>query len=213
MGKKQEEAVVRITARYVAEVRAGRRPDIADYLVRYPQYADAIADFITYYHAIEAYEPGQTASVPLSDISRIALERALDAQQPAVTTLLTVNKQRFSLSQLAMQLDLSVDMVALLEWRVLDPSTIPLELYRRLASVLHQPLDAVLAYFALPAQEDGADQGRRLPLRVAEDRVSYPMQEGEPAQRQSFRQALEASSQLSFVQKATWYDMLSHEEI
>jgi hypothetical protein len=49
----KEEEVQRITARYVAETRAGRHPKLSEYIRRYPQYADAIADFVAYYHAIE----------------------------------------------------------------------------------------------------------------------------------------------------------------
>src|SRR5437667_5271174 len=82
----QEAAVVRITARYVAELQAGRQPRLGDYLARYPQYAEAISEFVAYYHAIEADLPGEAlseqeqalaSSLPhLSDSSRMALERA-----------------------------------------------------------------------------------------------------------------------------------------
>jgi hypothetical protein len=57
MDREQEEAVLRITALYVAELEAGLHPRLSDYLARYPQYAGAIADFVAYYHAVEADLP------------------------------------------------------------------------------------------------------------------------------------------------------------
>lgn len=39
MDREQEEAILRITAQYVAEVRAGQEPKVSDYLARYPQFA------------------------------------------------------------------------------------------------------------------------------------------------------------------------------
>src|SRR5262249_30289942 len=62
MDRQQEEDVLRITAQYVAEVQAGQQPRLSDYLVRYPHYADAITDFVTYYHAVEADLPLEAVS-------------------------------------------------------------------------------------------------------------------------------------------------------
>ncbi len=53
MNSKQEEAVQRITAQYVAEMHAGQKPQLSTYIARYPQYANEIAAFIAYFHAFE----------------------------------------------------------------------------------------------------------------------------------------------------------------
>ena len=65
MDRKQEEIVQRITARYVEEVRSGHQPAMSDYLARYLQFADEIADFIAYYHAVEVGLPHETDQMPI----------------------------------------------------------------------------------------------------------------------------------------------------
>src|SRR5579863_5294810 len=83
MDREQEEVVLRVTAHHVEEVEAGHTPEISDYLARYPQYADAIARFITYYQTVEL-PLSQSASSPLdaedlnefADDVHIAIESA-----------------------------------------------------------------------------------------------------------------------------------------
>jgi hypothetical protein len=53
MDREQEEVVLRCTAHYIEALQAGHQPEISDYLARYPQYADAIANFIAYYQTVE----------------------------------------------------------------------------------------------------------------------------------------------------------------
>src|SRR5579863_6718993 len=76
--KEQEEVVLRLTAPYVNEVQAGHHPTISDYVARYPQYADAIATFITYYQTVEWHVSSLSGSSDLLDItgSREAVENA-----------------------------------------------------------------------------------------------------------------------------------------
>ena len=77
MAREYDDAVLRITARYVAEVRAGHQPRLSDYLARYPQYAEAITDFVAYFHAVEVDIPATTNIMPpLSEQSRSALDQA-----------------------------------------------------------------------------------------------------------------------------------------
>jgi hypothetical protein len=78
MDREQEEAVQRITERYLAELRAGQQPTVGDYVARYPQYANDIADFVAYYHAFEADVSETMMPAPLSELSRYALQRALE---------------------------------------------------------------------------------------------------------------------------------------
>src|SRR5712691_5386363 len=110
MDRAQKEAVQRITARYVEEVRAGYRPNISDYLARYPHYANEIIDFVSYFHAVEVDVPTETLPVPaLTGQFRIAMESAWkhagksNAQTTArITTLLiTASKHRLTLWELA----------------------------------------------------------------------------------------------------------------
>ena len=229
MDRQQEEDVLHITAQYVAEVQAGQQPRLSDYLVRYPHYADAITDFVTYYHAVEADMPVEylpprqdspfTASsigeLPqLSETSRAALEQAWKhiEQHERIptnldTTLLTIaSKQGLSMSQLADEIGLSSDIVEKLTGTrlLIDPATIPQEVLRRLKHVLHTPLSAIHASMRRSSQ--GADQ-----LQIAEAQPSYNTGQQQASHVQSFREAIEQSLQLSTEQKAAWRDILARE--
>lgn len=222
----QEEVVLRITARYVAELQAGKQPRLSDYLARYPQYADAISEFVAYYHAVEADVPGEPANMStLSEVSQVALQRALDGVSqpvgvPLVATLAAegqgrrptlleiAQKQQLTLLQLVAALDLSTDIAAMLVGiptvgtRLIEPSTIPQEVLRRLARILQQPLSAIQAYFGFSGQQQAM---------VAETPSPYQIEKQSPHQRQSFRQAVEDSHELSDEQKAFWREILEHE--
>jgi hypothetical protein len=219
MDRAQEEEVLRITARYVAELQAGRQPRLGDYLARYPQYAEAISEFVAYYHAVEADLPGEAlseqdqalaSSLPhLSDSSRMALEHAWKRISPRElapgdvnTTLLAVaSRQGLSLSQVASEAGLSDDIVEKLlsVHPTIKAATIPQEVFRQLARVLHQPLDAIQTYFGLASR-----------LQVAETPTAYTTG-SQDAQEQSFREAVEGSERLADEQKATWRDILVSE--
>ena len=219
MDRAQEEDVLRITEQYVAELQAGRQPRLGDYLARYPQYAEAISEFVAYYRAVEADLPGEAlgeqgqplaASLSqLSDSSRVALERAWERISPGElvpgdvnTTLLAVaNRQGLSLAQVASEVGLSGDIVEKLigVQPTVKAATIPQEVFRRLAHVLHQPLEAIQAYFGLAAR-----------LQVAETPIAYDTG-SQDARQQSFREAIEQSEQLPNEQKAAWGNILAHE--
>jgi hypothetical protein len=77
MDREQEEMVQRLTARYVSEYANGKQPRLSEYLSSYPQYTDMIADFVTYYHAIEVDLTQESDIIPpLSQASRAALDEA-----------------------------------------------------------------------------------------------------------------------------------------
>lgn len=226
---RQEEDVLHITAQYVAEVQAGQQPRLSDYLVRYPHYADAITDFVTYYHAVEEDLPVEylsprqdspftAASVgelpQLSETSRAALQRAWKhieqhERMPTNldTTLLTIaSKQGLSMSQLAAKIGLSSDIVEKLAGTrlLINSATIPQEVLRRLKHVLHTPLSAIRTSMRRSSQ--GADQ-----LQIAEAHTSYHTGQQQASHVQSFREAIEQSLQLSAEQKAAWRDILARE--
>ena len=214
MDREQEEAVLRITAQYVEEVRAGHQPKLSDYLARYPQFAAEIADFVAYYYTVEVDLPGETSIIsPLAGDFHIVTDPAWRSLlQPGATStyklatlLVTVNQQRLTLSQLADQVGLSVDIVAKLEQRKIAASSIPKEMYKRLAETLQQPMRAIEAYFESFNERSSYRQ------QVAEAQVAYQVNEQPAIPVQSFREALEESVQLSGEQKHVWFDVLSHE--
>lgn len=238
MNREQEEAVLRITAEYVAEVQAGHAPRLSDYLARYPQHADAITAFVTYYHAVEVDLPAASGVVPpLSERSSTALERAWERIQvpvgtgfivpsvsdsPLTTLLAIANKRHLSLEKLAVKSGLSLDIIEKLERRMIVASTLPQELLKRFAALLQQPFSVIAAYFGLSDQSqpmsledslgDPTNVGASLArVRVAEARPLYQVEEASDIQSQSFREAIEQSVQLSDEQKAVWKDILSSE--
>jgi hypothetical protein len=227
VGKQQDEELLRITAHYVAEVEAGRRPLLSDYVARHPQYAAAIADFVTYFHAIEA-GIAQESNVPepLSPLSRRALdhlEASIAQTEPeeratqVITSLLPGRgKRRRSAAQLAQATGLSEDIIVQLEQRTIHPRTIPYEVPRRLARALRKSRVAVQTYLASSPALEKQFADRSQHRRVAEESAAYGVEahEGndpEAMSPKSFRRVLEESSQLSPEQKATWYAMLDQE--
>ncbi len=213
MDKEQEEVVQRITARYVAELQAGKHPRLSDYLSRYPQYAEAITDFVAYYHATELQVPEELEVVaPLSQTSRVALDEAwkrvlysekADTIAPAMSQM-TLNNSGKSLSQLAVEVGLSVDILEMLEQRIVDAATIPREVCTRLAKALQQPLAAIEMYLGLA-------EGKQLAQGIAEASTSYHMVGPSNIQKQSFRDVVERSVQLPGDQKDAWRGILTKE--
>lgn len=224
MDREQEEAVLHITADYVAEVQAGHAPRLSDYLVRYPQYADEIAEFVTYYHAVEADLPGESLVMPsLSERSSVAVGRAWEriersdrASSDSLATLLAIASRRhLSLVELAVKSGLSQDIIEKLEQRMVAASTLPQELLRRLATIVEVPVGVIAACFGLSSHSQMGESGNVAAslarAKLAESPASYKMGEASDVQGHSFRETIEQSPQLSDEQKAIWRDILSRE--
>ena len=222
MDREQEEAVLYITARYVAEVQAGQQPRLSDYLSRYPQYSDAIADFVAYYHAIEADVPGESLEEPLvgtlSPLSAdfyIAIDSAWKRISQPTDEKISTNKQiplreiakaqKLTLSQLAGTIGLGVDVIMKIDQHRINTSTIPGEVFNRLASALHQPLDAIRASV-------GGSNSWAV-TQVAESPASYNVGQQPGMQAETFGEAVETSTELSDEQKAFWHDILFSESL
>ncbi|HLZ80658.1 MAG TPA: hypothetical protein VKP04_03440 [Ktedonobacteraceae bacterium] len=216
MDREQEEFVQRITARYVEEARSGQRPFIGDYLARYPQYADEIADFVAYYHAFEVDLPDETRIIPvLSGQFRGAVDTAWERvvateiqTSSTFTSLLgAAGKRQFTVFQLAERLGLSDDILAKLERRAINATTIPGELIRLLADVLQEPSSVVQAFFGISQsyQKHQAFQA----LHVAEAQAVYQANGNE----QSFREVIEESVLLSEERRHAWIAIMDREDM
>ena len=213
MDREREEFVQRITARYVEEVRTGLRPNVSDYLVRYPEYADEIADFIAYLHAFEGDLPYETQSMPvLSGQFQGAIDTAWERVLPSlgrptstITSLLgTAAKRHLTVSQLAERLGVSKDILLKLEQHTIIATTIPGELITLLAKVLQEPSSAVQAFFGI-----SQTQQTQQTLQLAEAQATYQVN----GQAQSFQESIEESEQLSEEQRHAWYVLLEQEEL
>ncbi|GHO61033.1 hypothetical protein [Ktedonobacter robiniae] len=205
----EREEIMRITARYAEEAQEGRSPSLSAYLARYPQYREELLDFISYYQAFEAPLPMNTSLASLSEVSREALERAytsqaqLPTQDVAVRSLFESRQQQpVTPRQLADVLELSEDIVQLLERRALLPGSIPATLSQCLAGVLGYSPAAIEAFFA---SREPSNTFSRPGLKVAEPRGPY----GENQESLTFAQAVAASAHLSSERKAAWLERLS----
>ncbi len=222
MSREEEEAVLRITAHYVEELREGRQPRLSDYLLRYPQYADAITEFVTYYHALEVEVPveapvaskevSRASMLPLSEGSRMAMDRAWNRLSQAggvgsnssMTLQLAASKRQKSLLQLAGEVGISVDIMEKLAQSMIDVATIPKEILKRLAQALVEPLDVISGILAVSAN-------KRMVHGVAESASDYSLRKQSHVQTQSFREAVERSPNLSNEQKDVWRGILDAE--
>ena len=160
---------------------------------------------------------------PLSARTSAAVGRAWERiEQPdsassgLFTPLLTLASRRHvSLVELAVTSGLSQDILEKLDRRMVAASTLPQELLKRFAKILQQPLDVITACFGLPSHFQMGEPGNVAPslprAKVTEAPSSYQIREASSVQRQSFREAIELSAQLSDEQKAIWEDILNRE--
>jgi hypothetical protein len=214
MDREEEEMIQRLTARYVSEFRAGQHPQLSEYLLRYPQYADMIADFVTYYHAIEVDIPREAEIIPaLSQTSRAALEawkNVLHADFEEYNTLNSLQTAAYhvhkSFLQLALEIGLSQDILQKLDLHSIDAATIPLELCHRLAKALQRPLAAIEIYLGLVEQKQ-LIQG----LALAENPPVYHIEDQPDVLLCSFQEAVEQSNYMSDEQKGAWHTILVDE--
>jgi hypothetical protein len=216
MTEQPEDMLLQITARYVSELQTGQQPRLSEYLARYPQYAEAIADFVSYYHTAEMQAPDDLTLAPsLSETSRSILQQ-FQAEKPPValsalpTLLAGPGNRLMTLSQIANRINLSADIVLLLEQRSIDPTTIPDVVISRLAAVSDYTTDDIKLYLAAtPTLNTGVSQRKQ--LKVAET-GSYHMSTTNNHKLPSFRQIVEASHTLTTEQKAFWLAMPGQED-
>jgi hypothetical protein len=215
MDREQEEMFQRLTARYVSEYRTGQRPRMSEYLSRYPQYADMIADFVIYYHAIEVDATLESEIIPpLSQTSRAAFDEAwknvvyadIEAHNTLNSLQVAAESVNKSFFQVSLEIGLGQDILKKLDQHSIDAATIPQELCRRLARVLHRPLFAIEKYLGLMKQ-------KQLTPDVAESPAIYQIevQPGLAVHAHSFQDAVEQSKDMSDEQKGVWHSILVHE--
>jgi hypothetical protein len=215
MDREQEEMIQRLTARYVSEFRAGQRPRLSEYLSRYPQYADMIADFVAYYHAIETDVPQESDSIPpLSQTSRAALDEAwknivytdFEVNNTLNSLQMSANKVNKSFLQLALEINIGQDILIKLDQHAIDAATIPQALCHRLAKALHQPLAAIEMYLR-PGKQ------RQATMRIAESSSLCQIEEESvlDVHVSGFQEAVEQSRHMSDEQKGDWHTILVNE--
>ena len=130
-----------------------------------------------------------------------------------MTTLFaTATGQRLLPSQLAAELDLSIDIILLLEQRAIASATIPHVLCGQIATLLQQPGAVVQEYLCALNQHQSrsAVQNRKQQMKVAEEGIGYiaPHIVDKP----SFRAVVETSLQLLAEQRSHWCSILDAEE-
>ena len=212
MDNEHEEMIQRLTARYVAEYHAGRQPRLSEYLLRYPRYADVLADFVSYFHAVEIDLPLESEIIaPLSQTSRAAYIEAMEKVEQTGLELRgnleslhqALEKAHKSLHQVSQEVGLGQDILHALERQRIDVATIPLEVSRRLAKALHQPVSALEIVLGLGRRE----LHHQL---VAEQPSDYDIEDQSVLHVEacSFQEAIERSEHMSDSQKRNWRAIL-----
>lgn len=143
----------RITAHYADDYRSGLAPRIETYLQRYPQYASELLEFAVYFHTIgfDAEAPDLSPAPELSPAAQRAMQRIRAASttpqvQPIEGLVKQGAKVGYSARKLAEAVELTIEVLAKLEARVIAVATIPPTLVARLATALQVAPEAISAY-------------------------------------------------------------------
>lgn len=211
MDSEQDAEFQRLTAQYIEEVQAGQHPSLSDYITRYPHYADALADFIAYYHLFEADllteqvpepdEVNDAAQTAWRDVQRRLLSGIANGEKatPIRTLYSNARHEPITVQQLVAALQLNEQIVQLLEQHALRPQTIPLELLRRLTLVLGYSLEDVQQFFTSQNSQRSTESA----TQIAESSGLYSALD--------FLHVVESSATLSLEQKAYWRAIVEHE--
>ncbi len=215
MDKEHEEMIQYLTARYVADYHAGRQPQLSEYLLRYPQYAGMLLDFVTYFHAMEIDLPPESEFIaPLTHMSRAAYNEAMEkveyagfelSSKPDSLRVAADNAQK-SLFQVSLEVGLGQDILYQLDQHRINMATIPREASRRLAKALHQPVSDLEMLLGLDRPDTRLQLVAEQPSGYHVDAVS-----AQPMHTTSFQEAIEQSERMSEEQKADWRAVLSQE--
>lgn len=191
----------RLCAAYVDEVKAGRTPDLDAYLAHYPDYAIELADFIVTYHLTLADlpEPDETPVETLSPGFARALA-AIRAQEEPAAALAGLEDRSFDVGldpdQLAERVGVSPSFIARLDARAIAATSIPRELFRRLADALDVRIEAVMAFLGASGQAGGA---------------FFHADQAPTGGQDNFLTAIEASDDLDPARKAEWRQISARE--
>lgn len=193
----------RLCARYVEEVKSGRKPDLSDYLARYPDYAIELADFIVTYHLtlpdlpeldetpVATLSPGFARA--LAAIRAQEAQRAEQAAPSAQAAFTSLADRAFDVEldpeQLAERVGVSSSIIARLDARAIQVASIPRELFRRLAETLDVSIEAVMGFLGASAQAGGA---------------FYDADQAPTGGQDDFLAAIEASDDIDPARKAEW---------
>ncbi len=215
MDREKEDIIQRLTARYVSEFRSGQQPLLSKYLSHFPQYADILADFVTYYHAFEVNVPHEDEIIPaLSQTTQVALDRAwknvsqvaLEFDQNLNSLRMATRKVHKSLLQVAREIGLGQDVLKKLDQHAIDAATIPLEVCHRLATALHQSVAALEIYLKLGKHQQATPA-------IAESSFHYQIEDQSvlDSHTHSFWEAITQSTHMSNEQKHDWQIILIDE--
>lgn len=202
--RQRQYEIDRITARYVAEHRAGRSPRVEDYTRRYPEYAREIRLFVADYLLLDESlpEPDLVPTVPLSSaalavLAQITKEAPVEPAVPIAGLVVRGMDLGIQPPQLAAAVDISLDVLAKLDARAIAARTVPMTLIERLAEKLQAVPEAIVMFLvgAAPAQA-----------------AAHYYAEQPPEQRQeAFLDAIQASAHLDERAKQAWADIVARD--
>lgn len=220
MDSEQQNEIQRINARYVEETLAGLHPSLTEYITRYPQYADAIADFVTYFHAIEEEIPpvyhahGEplppSIAALLTKTQQRIMANSLQEEPQALMISLSLNSKHEpqDITQLAEALNISSDIVHELDQRLIAFETIPLVLQQAVATFSGYSLDEVQRFFGsiasfYPQTQNVTSASFTHVAETPPGYLSLP---------HAFLEIVEDSALLSQEQKQYWREVVTSEK-
>ena len=201
--RERQYEIDRITAQYVDEFRAGRSPQMEDYVQRHPQYAHELLEFAVYFHTVgyDAAEPEEIPAAELSPAAQRSLAQireryALASTAPIEGLVKEGTRVGYSPRQLAAAVGLSTDLLAKLEAHAISAATIPRTLIGRLADTLKVAPDVIAAYLAAAG--------------AAQASAFYYADQPPTQQQESFLDAVQVST-LSAERKREWAEIVTED--
>ena len=198
-------SVEQVLEAYLAASPAPSREILAEWIARYPQYEQQLADFTVAWiqsERLPAHDDGEIDAAHTAQLAMAVARRAYDnatSQVPQQTSppsplgsfLQEAKNLGLPVETFAQHLGLSIALLRKLENRLLLLETIPLQLIENVADVLKRGMREVTLYLAQPPM---LPRGLRLRAR---QRPAIPAQ-------QSFFDAVRSDESLNPSQRAYW---------
>jgi hypothetical protein len=175
------------------------RFEISHWLAAYPEHIDDITDYIAEHCLLQvSAPPSPEEKAAFSAAAQRALQAAGYADAPPFESLLKrASSLGLSPAALAKRLGIGLSVLAKLEKRLVEVSTIPVRLIEALGQTLQETQSAIAAYLALPPYTPETLRARALTLQ------EHTLRED---QRQDFRTAVLSASDMTEEQRKQWTD-------
>ncbi len=210
-----------VLAQCEQEIQQHGRPNLKEWLIQYPQYADEIIEYCSFSWDFEEAQKRSPDPRIEADLRKAAQDAFLEATRFPFGPKLGYWADRLGMStkDLADKLGIGMSVLAKLDRRLIRPETIPQTLVDRLATVLRRPVEWIRQYLEQPpvwahnasyrAFGEPGIGGYRQGQEFAADAVSEagdrePSAALSSRPQQAFHDAIRSASDMTSKQKAQW---------